>query len=368
MNEVLKKYRGQLVKEGVIKASIYALLLAFTALAISALIFWMVDFKAVWVCAIIFVGVYFITTPIIYFARLRPSDKDIAKRIDKEFGLEERMLTMTELVGDDSYIANVQRQDAISSANKHSAKKIAVVAAAIVSVVGGSVGAIIGTTVAVTAGVGLTTVSILTAYDVIPSGKELLVAAQEEEPKYYTITYKFEGQGELLGETTQTVKEGENASSVWAVPSQDGYWYFTGWSDGYNAPYRIDKQVSKDMTVTATFESIENEDDDIETDSADDVPADLDLAGNNEDDDPDKKGGTPEDPPTEEEAGNNSDQTSSGGFYSYTSSYVIDGQTYYGGSVYENYYDEAMSELEDDDSIPDYIKEIIKKYYSNIKK
>ncbi|MGI6618450.1 MAG: InlB B-repeat-containing protein [Bacillota bacterium] len=67
----------------------------------------------------------------------------------------------------------------------------------------------------------------------------------------YTLTYTAGENGTITGETTQTVKHGEDGSQVEAVPNA-GY-HFVKWSDGSTENPRIDTNVTEDITVTAEF-------------------------------------------------------------------------------------------------------------------
>ena len=70
-----------------------------------------------------------------------------------------------------------------------------------------------------------------------------------------TLSYKASTGGKIQGETTQTVKRGENGSKVTAV-AEEGY-TFKKWSDGVTTAEREDKAVTEDKTLTAYFEKVE---------------------------------------------------------------------------------------------------------------
>lgn len=94
-----------------------------------------------------------------------------------------------------------------------------------------------------------------------------------------------------------------------AVPAKN--WVFVRWSDGLENPYRTESDVSKNMTLTAIFEAMDEvTDNGVEEDSDD---AD-DLASDSE--------GDPTPPSEGEEQGSNSTAEQN---------QVIDGNTYYGG-------------------------------------
>ena len=82
-----------------------------------------------------------------------------------------------------------------------------------------------------------------------------------------------------------------------------------------------------------------------DSDDADDLPSDSE--------------GDPTPPSEGEEQGSNSTAEQN---------QVIDGNTYYGGSTFENAYQEAQEEMEENGEIPDELKDIIEDYYNSIKK
>ena len=85
--------------------------------------------------------------------------------------------------------------------------------------------------------------------------KNISVIASFEVIPTYTIEYRTGKNGSINGEINQLVKEGENSSSVTAVPDE-GY-RFVGWSDGITTATRQDFNVVSDVNVSATFELIE---------------------------------------------------------------------------------------------------------------
>ncbi|MBE6537135.1 MAG: hypothetical protein E7673_04195 [Ruminococcaceae bacterium] len=85
------------------------------------------------------------------------------------------------------------------------------------------------------------------------------------------VTYEVIGEGSILGQAEQTVKNGSDTSSVTAVADEG--WIFIGWDDGYSNPTRSDKAVTEDVTFTAIFEIDDGGSDDSDfKDEADDVP------------------------------------------------------------------------------------------------
>lgn len=69
--------------------------------------------------------------------------------------------------------------------------------------------------------------------------------------KPYTITYQAEEHGVIAGVNPQTVYHGGSSSMVTAV-ADTGY-HFASWSDGVTTPTRIEKKITSDITVTASF-------------------------------------------------------------------------------------------------------------------
>ena len=378
MQELMKKYRARLVKEGVIKASLYAAVVAFAALAVCAVVFWFTGFRMVWVGAIVFAAVLLIAAPVIYFAAFRPTEKSVARRVDKDLGLDERMVTMLELRGNSEIIACAQRANAVSAlraASNAGIKKVAITVGSAALVVGIGIAAVLGT--------GMTTVSALSATGVIPSGKDLLSGAAAA-PRQYTVTYLVEGVGTLKGNVSpitqtdpvsgdilvtgyeQIVTEGEISAAVWAVPGADetGDYYFVGWSDGVTVPYRTVSDLTADVTITAVFAPVGDE----LGDGSEDIPP---IPGFSEDGDSSDNGGginkpaPPEDNEGKEE--NNGSGDGAGGS-SNPAFQVNDGQTDYGGSVFENASDQAQDAISSDDSIPDDLVGIIGDYMDIIKR
>ncbi len=72
-------------------------------------------------------------------------------------------------------------------------------------------------------------------------------------PKY-TLIYSAGDGGSLTGEIEQTVKKGDDSTTVTAVPN-DGY-RFVEWSDGVTTATRLDEDITNDITVTAKFAKI----------------------------------------------------------------------------------------------------------------
>ncbi len=383
------KYRKRIVKEGILKSLFFGLIGGSIALAIVGFLTWFFDYKqGLFIAIAAFIGVTAAITPLLYFLKYRPSVKQIAQRVDA-LGLEERMLTMTELEGDDSFIARTQREDtmrALGSVN-HMLLKIAVGAAIIVPLV-----------VCCVLGAGMTTVSSLYYADVIPSG--IVTLTVPYVPGVYTVTYSVEPNVEEdeEGNETETINgtviywtgdwnadeevnpdgdkviEGQDARAVYAIPD-DGY-VFTSWSDGKSDPYRHDTGVDADIFVQAIFEPMEPDPDDQQ--SQQDAEGEGEgQQGEGEQGEGQPQDGQPQDGEGEGESqgegegegdgeGEPSDPShSASGSRDLSSQQIVDGQTYY-GDQFEDAYDAWQERQGSDSNIPDDLKGYIEDYFGSI--
>ena len=67
----------------------------------------------------------------------------------------------------------------------------------------------------------------------------------------YTLTYDADGNGSVVGASSQVVDHGGKGSTVEAVPSED--YLFIAWSDGSTMNPRTDENVIAGLSVTANF-------------------------------------------------------------------------------------------------------------------
>ena len=245
--ELFKKYYQRLAKEGILKSILCGLIIGFAFLAVFATLFWFMGWQGFWVGLILFGIISAVAGVLFYKWKFQPTTKAIARRVD-ELGLEERLITMAELEGDDSYIAMRQREDALQALNKVNASLIKIVV---------SLPIIISVAVSGVVGVGMTTVSALAGFGVIPSGLEMLTSSNEDQDLgWCKITYSvLETGGTITGELNQTVQQGGSATSV--VAEAEDEWVFIAWSDGLQNPYRQDINVQYDMQIYAIFLPIE---------------------------------------------------------------------------------------------------------------
>lgn len=372
---VLKKYYNRIVREGVIKALMCGLIIGFSLLCIFATVSWFDEGSNLflWIGLGVFVASTAIATVLFYFFKFRASVKSTAQRLDA-LGLEERLLTMVELEGDDSFMARKQREDSHKVLETVNTKLLKFAVTASVCV---------GIGVSCVFGLGMTTVS---AFSPV-SGQEFFgKVAQEIKPTYYRVDYNYEnslkGKGKVLTEETlkkieavlkepleeidvmeilseilehsdvsQRLLAGTDAQPVVAVPNTG--WRFDSWSDGVKTPYRWDKEVSGNILVYAIFkEAGEDEPDDLLGDAPDDFPREL-----------------------GEGWGGNSNATNGSNDHSDTDpdfideiNKIIDGATYYGGEIFDQSYADALERLSQNDSVPEWVKKMIADYYAAIEK
>ena len=331
-NTRLQGLDKKLLIEAIIRSTLWGITVGAIFAFAAAIVCWFFEATLLWVAILIFFIAGAVGGTLLYYAKFRPSVSANARRIDR-VGLEERAITMVELSGDDSLIARMQREDALLNIAKIQPSQIHI--------------RISRTVIALCSAfmllfAGMATVEVLSGEGILPSGGEVWRTLFPPEPlPKYTLTYTATKGGELLGETEQTVEQGSSGETVSAV-ADEGY-FFLGWSDGVATPYRVDKDVKRNLKVEAIFvlaESFSDPGDD--DDKPDDVPGG----------DGDQETNNPDAPP-------------SGGEKYIEINQIIDGQTYY-RDVIEDYYKNAMEYLENDENIPDYIREIIKKYYSTI--
>lgn len=338
---------GRFVKEGILKSFLFGALIGLGCAALMALLFWYFDVKAYWVSIIFFVVVTTGSAALLYMAKFRPQTESMAKRLDS-FGLDERVVTMAELDGDDSLIARLQRADAQKACTKVNANLIKFAV---------SVPLMIALVLAVLFTGGMTTVNALSSAGVIRSGKQLIADLTATPATYYTVNYEAVGQGIILGSATQTVEVGESCAAVLAVPG-DGY-SFVQWSDGSTDPYRKDEAYTSNTTIKAVFEEVDS---DVAAtnygDESSNSPLDPEYAQTG--DDTHKQHRDNSDPVPKPNENNQQTETSTG-----VSGTVLDGNTDY-ADVFASYSAEALEALAADPSISEEARKLISDYLASI--
>ena len=273
------------------------------------------------------VGVTLVAAAVFYLLKFKPDTKDNARRID-ETGLEERVVTMLDYKDSDTLMARVQREDAMRALKTVDEKAIKFKFAKKMFI-----------TLAICAflGLALSTMAILSAAGLLPSGSDIVDRLTPEEPPVYVpVSYIAEDGGYIDGEEEQLVLLGENAEPVVAIPD-DGY-TFEGWDDGYKKPTRNDKEIDHPLVLVAIFLPIEDENDD----QGDEGPPDEngDQPGEQEGEG-DQEGESDQ----EGDSDSDSDTPSDSGSGKYDkANQIINGETYY-REFLEEYRDKVMELL-----------------------
>ena len=363
-NQVVEKYYSRLAKEGWLNAFISALGIGFGALLVSSLTFWLTGFNYPWVGFIIMAAVTLVSLPLIYYKRFRPSKKQIAQRVD-ELGLKERLLTMVELEGDDSYIARRQREDAQAAIESVSSKLVKVVA---------SIPLIVMASILALTGGAMATVSILSSNGVLSSGKDLIEDAITPEPIFYEVEFVEIGEGLIDGDLFQMVEEGQGIAEVVAIPDDD--WFVYQWVyeiDGVeyvleetDVFYVEELTVNQNMLIKVVFaELTESEQGDGEGEGESGEGEEEEQEGATQEGEG-EEGETGES--SEDQDSNDGDGGNQAGGKPNESHSIKDGKTDYGGEEYNNAVDDAREEMEGNDEIPGDLKDIIGDYFDNIQK
>ena len=353
--ELLKKYRARLTKEAILKSLAFGLLIGLSALAVSGFIVWMTGYKNYWISFVVFAVVTTATFALFYFLKFKPNDYYVARRVDA-LGLEERVITMKEFQGESDYIFERQREDAASAVSKVSETllKISIPLALLIIL-----------PVVFLLGTGTTVLSALSAEGVIKSGGDIIRTVEEERNKrFYEVTYVVEGNGIVIDEEIQIVEAGKNTNPVMAVAEDE--WAFMMWSDGYEDPVRFEANVFENMKIIAYFVPASgdspfqgNGDKSKEGDQAGDRPGQNGKPG------PNGMEGEGEGNSESDDANDQPGGNAGGGKYD-PANQIIDGQTYYGGDLYNEYNEKAAEALSQDESIDKEMKEYLENYFKII--
>jgi hypothetical protein len=205
----------------------------------------------------------------------------------------------------------------------------------------------------------MTTISVLSAADIIDGGGDIINPDPEPEIKEFEVCYEIrEGEGMIIGETDesgpfQIVIEGHDALPVIAVPDEG--WMFIGWEDGPLDPYRVDANITESVTYYAIFAEAE------EGDQESDSDGDGEGEGDQSQDKPGSGSGSSQN-------NNNSSKPGMGAGGRYEpNNQVIDGETYYGGEVFEDAYEEAVDQVNKDGNMDDKDKDVVGGYFDGIR-
>lgn len=331
------KYHKRLSRQSWVKSLICGLIVGFAAMLITAFGLWIAGGKMFYLAfAALAVGIA--TTPLFYKFVFKPTTKAVANKID-ELGLEERMITMTELEGDESYMACRQREDAIKCLGSVSEGLLKLVV---------SVPMLVILCVSILLGGGMTAVAALSGSGVIDSGKDIIDNIKEEKIPSYTIEYGVEGDGTVEGATVQIIEKGKDGTLVTAVAMPGNV--FIMWSDGLEDPVRCEYGVTEDLQLTAIFVELEEREDD----------------ENNEDGEEGEENGDPEGPKTPKDGNGNENDNNGGGGVGFgkdseTNNYG-NGKKYYGDDI-DAATSEANKGMEGKDSKD---KKVVEDYFGSI--
>lgn len=351
-NSVFKRFYNRMAAEGVLKSLLWGIAVGFAVNFITAFVTWFTKFDGLWLSIGLGLGAVAAVTPIMYFAVFRPDSKMIAARLDKVFGLEERLITMAEFEKDESYIAMRQREDAKAKIGGINGRQLKISL---------SVALIVTAAVSFAFGTTMTTVSALTSAGVIEGGDSFV-----SRTDFYSVLYDVNEPdgGYIEGNFDQLLEAGELTEPVVAV-AEDG-WAFVGWDDGYDKPDRCDEVTKEEMTYIAMFVQIEEGDGDGEPGDEDGEPGDSEGG----DDAPDKPG-EPGDNGNEGKPGEGDPSDGKPGDGSMAgkddpANQVVDGDKYY-RELLESYIKEAEEMLAQGKELPPHLREIMDKYYDIIK-
>ena len=336
----------KLFVEAILRSALCGIAVGFAADFIAALALWFTPVNGLWICIGAFAVVGLIASVLFYFLKFRPSDINSARRLDS-LGLKERLVTMVEYQEDESYMANLQRNDAKLALSKLDAKSLKIIIPRAIAVT---------LAVCTVLGAGMTTVNALSENGVLPGGDDLIDSVIEQQTtEYVSVSYIIEEGGIIEGDEEQIIVKGTDASTVTAV-ADEGY-VFKEWSDGYVSPTRTDKEITEDITYVAIFVEL--------GDGEGDGDGDGDGEG--------EEGDEPEDAPSDKQEGNdsgnqnnegdpNGDSQNGGGNIMDPANQIINNSEYY-RDIIEKLADETGERLENGDgSLSQEEIDIIKKY------
>lgn len=358
----MKEFGKKVKKEALINSTLSSLVVSFSIAFITSMVFWLAKPKLFWVSIVLF-GISFVPgIPIFYFAKYKPTEEYIAKRVDDATNSDERIITAIQFASQDSFILKRQREDAKGFIKNKSSDLLKIVA---------SVPLIILCTTAFILGGGMTTVSALTAAGYVKSGSEIINDIDKANKKVFEVNYKtcywsfsssgnsffFEQDeskpcGEIIGASEQVVVEGENAEEVMAV-AYDGYVFYK-WSDGSQNPIRTDYKIQGELTLTAFFVEVDEDEDSDKNGKPSDEDAEPD----------DEKDG---EPGNNHEGDGNKDGENTDGRLD-DRNQVLDGKTYYGGKTYDEARNDASDKASKDGNMSSDMKKLINDYFDAIKK
>lgn len=370
--KLLAQYRSRLATEGWIKSALCGLIVGFALDILYTVLSLVFGIKMYWIGPVAFVVGVAAATPLFYFGKFKNSLRQVASRVDM-LGLEERVLTMAQLEGDESFMARRQREDTIAALKKVNASliKLAVSVPLIV---------VCATTAVVSA--TATTADALVDESLL---QYISDSKTESETVYYEIVYGvMDNEGGIivggpeqkeedrkLGIVRQKVAAGSTGEPMQAI-ADDGY-IFVGWTDGVEDAFRADADVQNGFKVMAIFEPADANDFE-DGDPSQDPSQDQDSNGSG-DKRPWDEGKAPAKPgdPSDDgdgdgdgEGDGDGDGAGAGGS-SLPGNQVIDGKTFY-GNEYGNSLSEAQNATSGNTDLSGGQSDTISDYFNNIAK
>lgn len=395
---ILNNFKQKLKKENIIKSLLCSLLVSALVFIFFQLFVWFFHLNILIsiIPSIISFGISF---PLFYYKKFKYSEIQLAKRID-DLGLEERVITMTELEGNDSFIAKKQREDTVEALKEVNPDnfKIRYKKPSIFS--------------------GLLTalaILILSMSFAFPNIRETIIA--HGEPKYtievsaeglgFVIDYsKYENQSLINAVSKKQeqdqidkinnkeivelkqfptafsnrisvnyrcfedidatmVLDGANFEDIsYKIKSDETHilmalpykgYVFIGWSDGCVSPFREIDNYSTDLI--ALFDEVSSVGEDLPDKQKE--PGDKDGSDGGESD-----GIGPEGNGTGK---TNNDNSLSDGAKGSPANQVINGEIYY-GDIFNQSYQEAVERIKNDTNLTDAQKKAITDYFESIRK
>ena len=248
--QTLQQFRERVFKQSVLRSGLFGLLIGLTVAFVTALVSWFFGYDGgLWLSIGLLVGVSAISGVALYFLKYRATDVFVARRVDM-LGLKERIVTMMELEGEESFMAQRQREDAEEQLKTVSPKqlKFRMTRKAIATIAAAAVIA-----------PAMMVVCELAAQGILNSGMEIINPNANAVPEILVIYEVDDDKGGYIdGAEDQVILLGEKTEPVYAV-ANDG-WVFVGWSDGLTDPYREGDVVEEDTIFIAFFEEIEGDD------------------------------------------------------------------------------------------------------------
>lgn len=380
-SQVYKSHYSRMVRDRLIKSAVFSLFIGLAAAAIVAFVTIFTEFNGLWTAIGCGLGVAAVMIPVLYFAWLRPTEKSVAQSLDR-LGFDERIITMLELEGDNSVVAELQRNDAVATVTAAAEKnggKIAAPAMSITKKITSLLG--LNTRLLIAAGTIFSVAVVSLVITGLPHDRveEIFIGTNSYSISYgagehgYLVkesgNYKFDSELARTGKLVADVNENTMSERVvvCASDSIEAPYMFVGWSDDYadeyNAAARSDKALMN-LIVTAQYEAL-------------DVPEDLPLhmkGGPQPDPQPgDENPDGPPPPPddeddSEENSGPSGDGIGGGAGASETTpnSEVVDGKTDYQENFQQNA-EEALQRLSEGQEVPEALQKVIAVYFEALK-